>query len=233
MRDALSSQRGMLKLLAAAALVPLAISLEAGQAAKPISIEGATGLEFVQVVAQTATYKEHKALRLVQTPNATIEGVALVNGVEFKNGTIDVDLAGLPGSGSDQGARGFVGIAFRSAAHAETFECFYIRPTNGRADDQLRRNHSTQYVSPPQFPWQKLRAENPGVYESYVDLETGVWTHLRVDVDGVRARLFVNGAPQPALIVNDLKRGVVSGQVGLWIGSGTEAYFRNLRIAAR
>ena len=50
MRDALSSQRGMLKLLAAAALVPLAISLEAGQAAKPISIEGATGLEFVQVV---------------------------------------------------------------------------------------------------------------------------------------------------------------------------------------
>jgi hypothetical protein len=156
-----------------------------------------------------------------------------VNGVEFKNGTIDVDLAGLPGSGSDQGARGFVGIAFRSAAHAETFECFYIRPTNGRADDQLRRNHSTQYVSPPQFPWQKLRAENPGVYESYVDLETGVWTHLRVDVDGVRARLFVNGAPQPALIVNDLKRGVVSGQVGLWIGSGTEAYFRNLRITAR
>ena len=114
MRDALSSQRGMLKLLAAAALVPLAISLEAGQAAKPISIEGATGLEFVQVVPQTATYKEHKALRLVQTPNATIEGVALVNAVEFKNGTIDVDLAGLPGSGSDQGARGFVGIAARN-----------------------------------------------------------------------------------------------------------------------
>ena len=95
MRDALSSERSMFKLLAAAALVPLAISLEAGQAAKPISIEGATGLEFVQVVPQTATYKEHKALRLVQTPNATIEGVALVNGVEFKNGTLDVDLAAL------------------------------------------------------------------------------------------------------------------------------------------
>lgn len=225
---------GMLKLHSAAAvLVSLGISLEAGQAAKPISVEGGTGLEFVQVVPQTATYKEHKALRLTQAPNATREGFALVNGLEFKNGTIEVDVAGLPGAGSDAGARGFVGLAFRSAAHGEAFECFYIRPTNGRADDQLRRNHATQYVSEPQFPWQKLRTENPGVYESYVDLETGVWTHLRVDVDGVRARLFVNGAPQPALIVNDLKRGVVSGQVGLWIGSGTEAYFRNLQVTAR
>jgi hypothetical protein len=225
--------RGMRKLLAAAVLVPLGISLEAGQASRPIAVESGTGLEFVQVVPQAATYKEHKALRLVQTPNATREGVALVNAVEFKNGTIEVDVAGLPGTGSGEGARGFVGVAFRSSAHAEAFECFYIRPTNGRADDQLRRNHSTQYVSEPQFPWQKLRAENPGVYESYVDLETGVWTHLRVDVDGVRARLFVNGAPQPALIVKDLKRGVVSGQVGLWIGSGTEAYFRNLQITSR
>jgi len=226
--------RGILKLLVAAALlVPLVTALEAGQTAKSISVEGGTDLEFVQVVPQTATFKEHKALRLVQTPHPTREGVALVNGVEFKNGTIEVDLAGLPGTDSGEGARGFVGIAFRSAAHAEAFECFYIRPTNGRAADQLRRNHSTQYVSEPQFPWQKLRAENPGVYESYVDLETGAWTHLRLDVDGVRAQLFVNGAPQPALIVNDLKRGVVSGQVGLWIGSGTEAYFRNLQIASR
>ena len=47
---------------------------------------------------------------------------------------------------------------------------------------------------------------------------------------GVRARLYVNGAAQPALIVNDLKRGVTTGAIGLWIGPGTEAYFRNLRI---
>jgi uncharacterized protein YqfA (UPF0365 family) len=45
----------MLTLLAAVALVPLAISLEARQAAKPISIERATGLEVVQVVPQRAT----------------------------------------------------------------------------------------------------------------------------------------------------------------------------------
>ena len=63
-----------------------------------------------------------------------------------------------------------------------------------------------------------------------MDLETGAWTHVRIDVSGVRARLFVNGATQPTLIVNDLKRGVTSGAIGLWIGPGTEAYFRELRV---
>ena len=71
------------------------------------------------------------------------------------------------------------------------------------------------------------------MYESYVDLETGEWTHLHIEVDGVRARLFVNNAPHPALIVNDLKRGAVSGQIGLWVGTGSEAYFRNLQITTR
>jgi hypothetical protein len=68
------------------------------------------------------------------------------------------------------------------------------------------------------------------VYESYVDLETGVWTHVKIEVTGIRARLYVNGALQPTLVVNDLKRGVTSGAIGLWVGPGTEAYFRNLQV---
>ena len=221
------------KLLALAALAWLVTPTYADSSARTIAVESGTGLEFVRVVPQAVTYRGQKALRLVEAPNVPGEGVALVNGVEFKDGTIDIDVAGVPGAGSNTAARGFVGIAFRSSAHAAEFECFYIRPTNGRADDQLRRNHSTQYVSEPGFPWQKLREEHPGVYESYVDLETGAWTHLHVEVEGVRARLFVNGAVQPALIVNDLKRGPVAGQLGLWVGAGTEAHFRNLQVTAR
>jgi hypothetical protein len=223
----------LLKPLALVALVPLAGSFQAGTPIRRIAVEKGTGLEFVHVVPQTVTYRDRTALHLVEAPNTDGNAVAVVNGVEFKDGTIDIDVAGLPGAGSNLGARGFVGLAFRSAPHAAAFDCFYIRPTNGRADDQLRRNHSTQYVSEPEFPWQRLRAEHPGVYESYVDLETGAWTHLRIDVDGVRAQLFVNGALQPALIVTDLKRGTVTGQVGLWIGAGTEAYFRDLTIVSR
>jgi hypothetical protein len=219
------------KLLVSSALVTLAIALQAASQAPEIALENGTGLELVRIVSQTVTYRGQKALRLTEAPDANNNAIALVNGVQFQDGTIDVDVAGLPSAGSNQGARGFVGVAFRSTAHAGAYDCFYIRPTNGRADDQLRRNHSTQYVSEPDFPWQKLREEMPGVYESYADLETGAWTHLKIEVHGTRARLFVNGAAQPALIVNDLKRGVTSGQIGLWIGPGTEAHFRGLRIA--
>ena len=217
-------------LIAATALVAVTISTNAAPADRRIAIENGEGLEFVRTVPNPVTYRNEKALRL--TAAADNDAVALLKDLDFKDGTIEVDLAGLPGSGASTTARGFIGIAFRTTPHAAAFDCFYLRPTNGRADDQLRRNHSAQYVSEPEFGWERLRKQSPGVYESYVDLETGAWTHVTIDVAGVRARLFVNGASQPALVVNDLKRGVTAGAVGLWIGPGTEAYFRNLHVTS-
>jgi hypothetical protein len=219
--------------VAAAVTAALAITVHAATKPGRYAVESGEGLELVRVVPQTVTYEGQKALRLEGVKGHIGEAVALVTGSAFTDGTIDVDVAGRPAAGSDAGARGFVGIAFRSTAHAAAFECFYLRPTNGRADDQLRRNHATQYVSSPEYPWQRLRSETPGVYESYVDLVTGAWTHMTIEVTGTRARLFVNGGAQPVLIVNDLKHGATSGQVGLWIGDGTDAYFRDLRVAAR
>ena len=81
----------------------------------------------------------------------------------------------------------------------------------------------------PHF-WERLRSENPGVYESYVDLEPGVWTRMKIVVSGTHAQLYVNGAAQPCLIVNDLKLGKTRGKVALWIGPDTDAYFSNLTI---
>lgn len=220
-----------MRLYAFAAILALLGAATIDATTERFTVEDGKSLEFVHVVPQTVTYLGQTALRLVETPDgANGPAVALLSNLSFADGTIEVDVAGKPAAGSNTGARGFVGVAFRAAPHGGPFDCFYIRPTNGRADDQLRRNHSTQYVSEPDFPWQRLRAEAPGVYESYVDLDAGAWTHLKVDVGGVKARLFVNGAVQPALIVNDLKRGAARGQIGLWIGSGTEAYFRNLRV---
>jgi hypothetical protein len=68
------------------------------------------------------------------------------------------------------------------------------------------------------------------VYESYADLETGAWTKMRIVVSGTTARLFVNGAEQPALVVNDLKLGASRGLVALWSHASTDGYFSNLRI---
>jgi hypothetical protein len=68
------------------------------------------------------------------------------------------------------------------------------------------------------------------VYESYVDLEPGAWTKLRIEVSGVKARLYVNNAAQPCLIVNDLKLGEGHGKLALWTRVSTDAYFSNLRV---
>jgi len=189
-----------------------------------------SGLRLHGVDARAATHQGQSGVRLVNKAEFAGEGYAAVEGALLQDGTIEVDVAGRPLAGASEGARGFIGVAFRLRADDSAFECFYIRPTNGRADDQLRRNHSTQYISEPGFPWQKLRSESPGVYESYVDLVTGEWTHLRATFNGKRAQLYVNRAAQPVLIVNDLKQPPAAGGVALWIGSETEAFFKNLKV---
>jgi hypothetical protein len=160
--------------------------------------------------------------------------LALVRELEFSSGTIEVELAGAPESGAGESARGFVGIAFRVQEDLQTYDAFYLRPTNGRAADQERRNHSVQYISHPDWPWHRLRKETPSKYESYVDLVSGEWTKIRIEVEGQRARLYVHGNEQPTLMVNDVKSGSnASGRVALWLEPGTVAHFRNLTVRPR
>ena len=194
------------------------------------------GLEALNIKAEVAEYRGRRAVRLIHrddykaASNSAEESLAILDGTDFKDGTIEAEVVGIPAADAPADARGFIGIAFRVAKHGEKFECFYLRPTNGRADDQLRRNHSLQYISYPDYPWHKLRAEHPGMYESYTDLEAGAWTKIRIEVAGTRAMLYVNDARQPSLVVNDLKLGHSRGQVALWTTVETDAYFSNLRI---
>jgi len=153
--------------------------------------------------------------------------------VDFHDGTIEVDVAGsvLPDAPAD--TRGFVGVAFRIDAEGGSFACegFYLRPTNGRAEDQVCRNHSTQYFSYPDYDFDRLRRETLAQYEAYTDLVPDGWMHLRIDVAGSTARFYVGAAPQPVLIVRDLKRGPhAHGTVGLWVGIGTNGHLRNLSM---
>jgi hypothetical protein len=186
-------------------------------------------LETQKLNAAVATYQGKEATRLIDRDGNG--GLALLKGSSFKDGAIEVELAGKPSAGSFAAARGFVGIAFRVQSGGSKYECIYLRPTNGRADDMLRRNHSTQYTSEPEWGWERLRKESPGVYESYVDLEAGAWSRYKIVVKGTRAELYVHDAAQPCLIVKDLKLGDAAGAVALWVGPGTEAYFTNLKIA--
>mgnify|MGYP000585506632 CR=1 FL=1 len=204
------------------------------QSAKPVALDSPKDQKLRNVKAEQVQYKGRKALRVTDDapPNSSDDDrFLMLTATDFKNGVIEIELAGDTMPNASVTARGFVGITFRTATDGSKFECFYLRPTNGRADDQVRRNHSTQYISHPDFPWQKLRKEFPEKYESYVDLTPGEWTKVKIEVVGTKARLYVHDASQPALIVNDLKLGESVGAIGLWVGPGTVAHFSNLRVS--
>jgi hypothetical protein len=199
----------------------------------PLAAQNADQLVGKNVSIAPVNYKGRSAVRVAANPEAVnASSYALIKNVSFRDGAIEVDLAGAPAAGAAGGARGFIGIAFRLQGDG-SYEYIYLRPTNGRADDQVRRNHSTQYSSFPTFGFDRSRQEAPEKYESYVDLEPGVWTKYKIEVAGRKARLYVHGAEQPSLIVDDLKLEPRDGGVALWVGPGTEGYFSNLKITAK
>ena len=229
------------------ALVALATTLtflhgDALAQARHYPLESTAGLRLVNATAAPATLNGKKGLRVTekmpaeasQQPQAqrtTGESLVVIEGLEFANGVIEAEIAGVPAAGAPETARGFVGIAFRLQNDMRTFEQLYLRPTNGRADDQERRNHAVQYSSHPDWPFFRTRKETPSKYEAYVDLVAGAWTKVRLEVRGAHARLYVHDQKQPTLIVNDLKMGAeAKGAVALSPGTNSIAHFRNLTI---
>jgi hypothetical protein len=203
------------------------------------ALETVDGLRPHNVTVEPTTHDGKRGVRVAISDDARrrmaadeqLEELAVIEGTDFTNGVIEAEIAGAPGANAGEGARGFVGIAFRVQPDLKTYDAFYLRMTNGRADDQERRNHSAQYMSHPAWPWNRLRQETPGRYEAYVDLVPDAWTPIRIEVRGNKARLYVNGQAQPTLIVNDVKSGEQAhGAIALWIDPGTVAYFRNLRV---
>jgi 3-keto-disaccharide hydrolase len=199
-----------------------------------LPLDSTEGLKPINAKIESVTHKDRKALRVTDSaPEGTSDDgrLVVVTGSQFEDGLIEVDVAGDRIAGATEAARGFVGVAFRVAPDGPSFEAFYLRPYNGRSNDQLQRNHSAQYISSPEYPWNRLRQEFPGKYEAYVDLVPGEWTKMKIEVKGDKARLYVNGAPEPTLIVNHLLHSGEKGAVALFISVGSVAHFANLRVA--
>jgi hypothetical protein len=220
----------------------LTLLLPAGASAqvRKLPLTTTDGLTLIKAKAEPATLLGKTGLRVTVSDDALrqstpadgeLNPLVVIDGLDFSNGVIEAEIAGAPGPGAGEGARGFVGIAFRMQKDMRTYDAFYLRPTNGRAEDQVRRNHSAQYISNPAWPWPRLRKESPEKYEAYVDLEPGVWTKVKIEVRGEQARLYVHDQQQPTLIVNDVKSGAQgTGAVAFWVGPGTIAHFRNVTI---
>jgi hypothetical protein len=180
------------------------------------------------VKAEVVEYRGRKAVRLTMQGE---DGLALVKGMQFRDGTIEVDIATKVTTPPGVRRPGFTGIAFRARPDASHFDLFYLRPGNARSEDQAMRNHSVQYVAEPGFGWEKLRRQWPSIYEAYAELQLDEWTKVKIEVHGRQAKLYVNGSENPSLVVDGLKGEDLQGAVALWSYAGEEAYFSNLRIS--
>ena len=152
------------------------------------------------------------------------DGLLLLNDFNFKNGTIEFDVKGK----NDPG-KSFVGIAFHVLDN-RTFDAVYFRPFNFK--NPQRNSHSVQYISMPDNDWSVLRKASPGKYEDTIAPVPGPvdgWFHVKVEVDHPNVTVFVDGSLQSTLQVEQISDRR-QGKVGLWVGNGSEGWFRNLEI---
>ncbi len=218
-----------MKLSILAIIVLLKITL----LAQSISLD-AKNLEASNVFLSYEKINNEKVLKVaIDTAIKTFDQAtfAKIKDIELQNGIIEVKVLSRLMKDAPSFARGFIGLAFRVSASKDKFEGIYVRPTNGRADDQIRRNHSIQYFSFPGYDFDRLRKESPEKFESYADLGLNEWITMRIEVKGQKARLYLNHVKQPSLIVNDLKLGEHHrGGIGLWVGNYTEGFFKDLKV---
>lgn len=187
-------------------------------------------LEAHNVKVEAAEFLGRKAVRVTIPTDQDRAGFALVRGTDFHDGAIDVDMAVKITTPPGVRMPGFTGLAFRMSADGSSFEDVYLRPKNALAEDQAMRNHAVQYCAEPEYGWYRLRRDWPFVYESWADIAPETWIHLRIEVAGRAARIYLNGSTKPTLVVEGLKSPNLHGAIALWGYADEESYFSNLRI---
>lgn len=180
----------------------------------------------LQPVNRQVSLSTDKTVKTVVHLNANDgAGVTWIKGLNFKTGVIEFDV-----KGKDVLQESFAGIAFHGI-NDSTYECVYFRPFNFQVDDTVRKKHAVQYISLPKFDWEYLRETYPDKYEhsllTFVD--PNKWFHVKVVVDKSKIRAFVNTDVKPCLSVESLTHNV-SGEVGFWVGNGSDGDFANLSI---
>ncbi len=168
------------------------------------------------------TEESHTGIRLSKDEG---EGVAWIKGIEFSNGIIEFDVRG-----EDVKQHSFVGIAFHGVDNA-TFDAIYLRPFNFKAQDEISKSHSIQYISLPGFPWRTLREKYPNKYENLLEPapDPNSWIKVRIVIKDSTISTFINGNKEPSLVVEKLTQ-VHIGSIGLYVADTSGGDFANLTI---
>jgi hypothetical protein len=165
---------------------------------------------------------DKKGIRFSKNTN---DGITWLKGVEFSNGTIDVDIRG-----KDIFQQSFVGVAFHGLDNS-TLDAVYFRPFNFQATDPARKIHAVQYVSHPDNTWSILREKQNGKYEKAVipAPDGHDWFHAKIVIQYPHVTVYVNGNSTPCLSIDKLNNRK-TGKIGLWVGNGSDGDFANLQI---
>lgn len=186
-----------------AAVVPLS-----AQAPLMLSVPADSPRWDLQGQAKVAEYQGRKCLFLDG-------GAAVLNDFDMRDGVVDVDVA-------TPATRGFLGIQFRIASDGTNAEEVYLRQHKSGLPDAM------QYT-PVLNAGRNWQLYNGPGFTGAVDIPKDVWFHLRLEVVGAQAKLYVENMDTPALVMNDLKSGVQKGQVALFVLTGT-TYFSNFEV---
>jgi hypothetical protein len=133
----------------------------------------------------------------------------------MRDGVLDVDVA-------TPAKRGFFGFDVRIDKDEANYEEVYLRQHKSGLPDAMQYTP----VLNTGRNWQPSTA--PG-FTGAVDIPRDEWFHLRLEVAGAQAKLFVKDMNQPALVMNDLKSGVQKGRIALFVLTGA-TYFSNFEV---
>lgn len=178
------------------------------QTAQPLSLPPDSPRWDLEGGAKLAEYQGRKALLIDG-------GAAVVKDFELRDGVIDVDVA-------TPAKRGFFGFDIRIDAEGKNYEEIYLRQHQSGYPDAM------QYT-PVLNTGRNWQIYNGPGFTAAVDIPKDVWFHMRLEVAGAQAKLFVSDMEKPALVMDDLKSGVQKGQIALFTLTG-ETYFSNFEV---
>jgi pimeloyl-ACP methyl ester carboxylesterase len=201
--------------------------LYCGIAAQTITpdLQDTSKWRLVNRTTQPINEENKKGIQLSETPN---DGIMILQEFEFSEGIIELDI-----KGKNVLQQSFVGVAFHGQ-DLNTYDAIYFRPFNFSNTDTARRRRAVQYISMPNYPWEKLRQDFPGKYENRVNPVPNPdgWFHVKIDISGNQIKVYVNNSERPSLEVEKLT-GTKKGGFALWVGNNSGGAFANLKITPK
>jgi len=184
-----------------------------------------TNIKNLTVVNRAVAVSKEAGKVIVHLNSTAGDGIAWINNTNFEKGVIEFDV-----KGKNILQQSFVGIAFHGADD-RTFDAVYFRPFNFQSPDQVRKSHSVQYVSMPQYDWSLLRENYPGKYENVLvsTIDPVSWFHAKVVVEADKITVYVNNDAKPSLVVSPLAKRA-TGKIGFWVGNNSDGDFADLSI---